>query len=76
MIHWPDNEVVTLPIHCTGRLVAKHPATPNLAPQVPPSAMLTQSEIDALWQGNTASWSGLIRQVEAAVHLKLYRSTL
>ena len=38
--------------------------------------LLTQAEVDALWQGNTASWTGLIRQVEAAVHRKLSSSAL
>jgi hypothetical protein len=76
MIHWNDNEIVTPPSHHTGHRVGTIAAAPLIAPQVPPSAMLTQSEVDALWQGNTANWTGLVRQVEAAVHLKLYQSTL
>lgn len=49
---------------------------PETMPPLPEALLLTQPEIDALWQGNTSSWTGLIRQVESAVHLKLYRSTL
>ena len=47
---------------------------PEPAPATFP--LLTQAEVDALWQGNTASWTGLIRQVEAAVHRKLSPSAL
>lgn len=44
-------------------------------PALPACAWLTAEEIDSLWHAE-GGWTDMIRRVEAAVHRKLYQSTL